>query len=136
MLPTRSLLPQRSVLGALEKTVQLDQLTPVEKRMIVRQFALSAVGAVAGYLVGRKYNHPVLGVLGGLSAGSSTALLTNGLPAEAAQVALVETAAIGLALQWPQHPALGYVGGHIGASLLFDALIQKPMTTTVNGADD
>lgn len=130
-----SLLPQRSVLGALEQAGRPGQLTSAQRQVIARQFALSAAGGIAGYLVGRKYAHPVLGVLGGLSAGAGTALLVSGLPVEAARVALVETAAIGLALRYPRHPALAYVGGHVGAGLLTDALLPQTMRTEI-GSDE
>lgn len=126
----RAFLPQRSVLGALERTIRVDPLTPVEQRMLIRQFALSAVGGIVGYLVGRKYMHPVLGLLGGLSAGTSAALVSNGLPAEAAYVALAEASAIGLSLYWSKHPAAGYVGG----SLLFGALLGTPGEVAVGAA--
>lgn len=128
-----SLLPQRSVLGALEQASRPGQLTSAQRQVIVRQFALSAAGGIAGYLIGRKYTHPVLGVLGGLSAGAGAALLASGLPVEAARVALVETAAIGLALQYPRHPALAYVGGHVGAGLVLDALVPPTQRAEVVG---
>lgn len=131
-----SLLPQRSVLGALEQAGRLGQLSRQQQQIIVRQFALSAAGGIAGYLVGSRRGHPVLGVLGGLGAGTGAALLASGLPVEAAKVALVEAAAIGLALQYPQHPALAYVGGHVGAGLVLDALVPPAQRAEVVGDGD
>lgn len=118
----------RSVLGALEQAARFEQLTDAEKRSLMHQFALSTVGAVAGYFVGRKYSHPVLGVFGGLGAGNSVALVVNNQPTNAAYVAVVEAAAIGTALWYQKHPAVGYVGGYIGASLLTGILLREAMT--------
>ena len=46
-------------------------------------FALPVASAVAGYFVGKKRRHPVLGVLGGLSVGSSAAKVVKGQYADA-----------------------------------------------------
>ena len=121
------LAPQRSVLGALEQAVQFNHLPDIEKRDLVQQLLLSAVGAVAGYFVGKKYGHPVLGVLGGLGAGSSVGDVASGKPVNAAVTAITETAAIGASLWCPAHPALGYVGGHAGASVLLNVLFQRSL---------
>jgi len=83
-----------------------------------RLFALAAVGGIVGYLVGRKYGHPVVGVLAGMNGGASVDRVIAGRYAVAAVFAAVGAGAATASVKWKAHPAAGYVLGAAGASAL------------------
>lgn len=102
----------RSVLGAL------DELGADEHKLGWLNPALSIAGLVGGYLVGRKYDHPVLGAVAGSGAGHAVARAATKHFGLAAMAAAGTAAGTWAALSWRAHPALGYVLAGTGASVV------------------
>lgn len=74
---------------------------------------LSAVGALAGYFLGKSRQHPVLGVFAGMGVGCAAGQAASGYYGLAATSVAAVAAGTGLSLRWKAHPAWGYVLGSL-----------------------
>lgn len=122
---SKALVPGRSILGALADAVSTNvELANLEKKM-VRHAALSLGGLFAGYFIGEKYQHPVLGVLGGLAVGGGAAHALEGNHEHAVREVATTAVAIAGAFAWRNHPALGFLGAGALASVAATKITGK-----------
>lgn len=126
-------LKRKSVIGAMEQAVRFDQLSDIKS--LRRQFALNFIGAAVGYVVGKQFEHPVLGILGGMGVTNSIALAVDKQFEDAACTAVAEAAAISVSLWCPNYPAVGYIAGHIGGNVLMSALLYEDVKTIERAED-
>lgn len=80
----------------------------------VKTVVPGAVGAVGGYLVGKRYRHPILGALLGHAVADGAYKMVRGATASAVACDVaVEGAGVAGALMWKKHPVVGYLTGVI-----------------------
>jgi len=109
------------IVAALAPPSKKDAMVPAgESKSVVteaKKFAPGLVGAAAGYYVGGKKHHPILGALVGHALGDNAKDLYDGDRKRAACNVAVEVAGVVGALKYKKHPVVGYVVGALAGAV-------------------